>query len=341
VRKYLRNVWYMAGWASEVGRSILSRKILDEELILFRQGNGKPVALADLCPHRFAPLSRGTIIGDFVRCGYHGLQFDATGRCVKQHFSSVAPAQARVKSFPIVEQDQIVWLWMGNPEEANLSLIPRFPYLTSPQYKATNGMSKINAYYELITDNLMDLSHGEFIHPDFGGVLHLGKHTVRQEQHTVHSNWWTPDVEPTFVINLWWPENGGRVDHWLDMRWDPPASMFLEVGSTRPGQPRDQGFHQPSVHILTPETDSSTHYFWNGGLPADHFQNMDELNKILAHAFDEEDAPIIEAVQRKMGERSFEEMKPVLLAPDKGAIRVRRVLEALLRAEETSRQTAA
>jgi phenylpropionate dioxygenase-like ring-hydroxylating dioxygenase large terminal subunit len=86
---YLRNVWYMAGWADEiVGEAMLSRRLLGRPVLLFRRAaDGLVTALDDRCPHRFAPLSRGTRTGDQIICGYHGLQFDASGACVRNPFA--------------------------------------------------------------------------------------------------------------------------------------------------------------------------------------------------------------------------------------------------------------
>ncbi len=59
MHEFLRNVWYMAAWAEEVGEGLLSRRIAGRKLVLFRAADGTPVALEDRCPHRFAPLSLG------------------------------------------------------------------------------------------------------------------------------------------------------------------------------------------------------------------------------------------------------------------------------------------
>jgi hypothetical protein len=70
---YLRRIWYMAVWSHEVGRHLLRRGIIGEPILLYRGEDGSVSALTDRCPHRFAPLSAGTLEGDTVRCTYHGL----------------------------------------------------------------------------------------------------------------------------------------------------------------------------------------------------------------------------------------------------------------------------
>src|SRR5688572_12384039 len=92
---FLRNYWYAAALASEVGRTLLARRILGEPLVLFRTESGQPAALADMCPHRQYPLSRGALTADGIRCGYHGLRFAADGRCLEIPGQASIPPRAR------------------------------------------------------------------------------------------------------------------------------------------------------------------------------------------------------------------------------------------------------
>src|SRR4051812_26504091 len=122
---FLRNAWYMAGWAGELGREPLARRLVGEAIVLYRKENGDPVALQDRCPHRFAPLSRGKLHQDTIECGYHGLRFDAAGQCVlNPHGNCHIPQGAKVRSYPLVEKNTLAWIWMGTPELADPSLIP-------------------------------------------------------------------------------------------------------------------------------------------------------------------------------------------------------------------------
>src|ERR1700733_3819169 len=100
---YLRDVWYVAAWSSEVERDLFPRTILDQRLVLWRTERGEVVAMGDTCPHRFAPLHRGKLIGDAVECPYHGLRFGPAGRCVLNPHGETIPASLRVASIPTVE----------------------------------------------------------------------------------------------------------------------------------------------------------------------------------------------------------------------------------------------
>ena len=338
--KYLRNTWYMAAWSHEVSNSMLTRTILGERYVFYRKQDGVVVGLRDRCPHRFAPLSRGRLCGDEIQCGYHGLKFAADGTCVHSPFSSPPPRSAKVRNCVLEERHHIVWMWLGDLGRDDSTSIPDFSYITRADLKGTFGLSSMNAHYELVTDNLMDLSHVEFLHPAFGGaLLKGGTHTVSQEGDTIWSNWWTQNVPNTPSLEMWWPTKGKPIDHSFDMRWNPPASIYLGVGATLTGAPRDEGFTLPSAHILTPETASTTLYFWHSALPVGHPQSMEELHKIIADAFDHEDAPMLEAVQHEMGGADFWDIATVMLRTDAGAVRVRKHLGKLIAAENNRQFT--
>jgi phenylpropionate dioxygenase-like ring-hydroxylating dioxygenase large terminal subunit len=162
---YRKNVWYVAGWSEELSDQLLSRRLFDRQILLYRKADNTIAALADRCPHRFAPLSLGTRSGVAVQCGYHGLTFDGSGACIHNPFSDKIPAAARVQSWAVVERYDIIWLWGGDPAEAEYALIPDFSMIqNSEAVKAVNGYTLIEAPYEFATDNLMDLSHIEFVH---------------------------------------------------------------------------------------------------------------------------------------------------------------------------------
>jgi phenylpropionate dioxygenase-like ring-hydroxylating dioxygenase large terminal subunit len=90
---FLQNAWYAAGWSHMFEATPLARTIHDQPIVIYRGEAGAPIALADKCPHRFAPLSRGKIKGDRIACGYHGLEFDSSGQCVRNPHGRLAPAR--------------------------------------------------------------------------------------------------------------------------------------------------------------------------------------------------------------------------------------------------------
>jgi phenylpropionate dioxygenase-like ring-hydroxylating dioxygenase large terminal subunit len=324
--EYLRNAWYMAGWESEIeGDALLSRKLLDRQMLLYRRADGEGyVMMEDRCAHRFAPLSLGRREGDRIVCGYHGLTYDRTGTCVRNPFSKQIPERAKVAVVPVSAKYGILWFWPGDASLAELGKISDFSFL-SPT--ARRSRLVVAANYQLITDNLMDLSHIEFVHTGtFGGagVIFKGEHEVKPDGDAIWSNWWMPNIDPP-------PWAAGmslqtKLDHWLNMRWNAPATMMLETGICPAGSvARAVPMPMPSerdCHILTPETELSTHYFYTSS----EMQDLANVEK----AYYDEDKPILEAVQRSMGDTDFWGKKPVILSVDAGAVRVRRHLAKLM-----------
>ncbi len=337
--KYPGNAWYMAAWSHEIeGEALFRRRLLGEAVLLFRKQDGDFAAMVDRCPHRFAPLSMGDRQGDCISCPYHGLTFDATGTCVKNPFADKVPAGTSIRSFPAVERDGIVWIWPGDADKADAAAIPDFSALWIEGHGAPlSGLMPMKAPYQYGTDNLLDLSHIEFVHKgSFAGrgVIFAGTHEVVEEGDTLHSNWWMPGVDaPPHTMGM--VEPGTKMDHWLDMRWNAPASMYLQVGAVMAGEDRTSNpiiAHQ--AHILTPEDDESTHYFWattRSFPPSPEGDAM--LRGLMEQAFVEEDKPIIEATYANMDGGDFWDMKPAFLGIDQGGTRARRKLEAMIKGE--------
>ncbi len=333
----LRNCWYMAGWADEIGDAQIARRIADIPILIFRDEDGAPCALEDRCPHRFAPLRMGTFADGRVSCPYHGLTFDGSGACVANPFSDNIPAAARVPNFAVAEQDGILWIWLGDAK-ADAALIPDFSFLPdTPTNRTVRGYLGMAAPYEYGTDNLMDLSHIEFVHRGTfagQGVIFAGTHEVVQDGETLHSNWWMPGVAPPSMATGVYPLDA-KVDHWLDMRWNAPASMRLDIGVTPAGAPREGGFFLPQAHIVTPASPTTSHYFWASSRPND-VQSTDldaALVALFSEAFLLEDKPVIEAAFANTDGVDFWDRRPVFLGIDAGGTRARRLLQQMVRDE--------
>ena len=342
---FLRNCWYMAGWSEELGDEGLARRIADRPVFLWRLQDGSVAAVLDRCPHRFAPLSRGTRDGDTLVCGYHGLAFSPAGKCVRNPFSDRIPAGTDILTFAVCERDGILWLWGGEAAAADQDLVPDFSFLPdTPHSRTIRGYTLMQANYEYGTDNLLDLSHIEFVHRGTfagQGVIFAGKHSVRTEGDTLHSDWFMPDIPPPSVAyGRFAPED--RVDHWLEMRWNAPASMRLHIGVCPHGQDRATGFEVPQAHVLTPANEHETHYFW----ASVRYHDIDSVGtdayllQMFGEAFDEEDKPMIEAAYRNVRGEDFWAQKPVSLGVDQGGTRARRKLEQLIAAERGSANAA-
>lgn len=333
---WLRNCWYLAGWADELPpQGSLTRTILDQPLLMFRDADGIARILLDRCPHRFAPLSAGRLDAGVVTCGYHGLAFDGSGACVHNPHGPVTRAM-RVPDFPAVERHGGVWVWMGDPALADAASIPNLSFFDrSPPSTSIKGWMPTAANYQLLVDNILDLSHTDYLHPDtLGGMMTGAKVTVTEAPGSVTIRWLATDCKPSAAYRALLP-SGALADKWIEVSWMPPATLILRTATTAAGVESSDDDVTATIHTMTPETATTTHYFFNN---VRRFLVDDEgfhaaLTANIHRAFAEEDKPMLEKQQARMGTTDLWALKPLLLPIDNAAVRVRRQLDAMIAAE--------
>lgn len=336
---FLRNAWYVAGFSDELVQGPIARTILDEPIVIIDDGAAGLSALADTCPHRFAPLSMGLIENGTLKCPYHGLVFNAGGRCIyNPHGKGARPDSLRLRTYPLRQQDGLIWLWMGDPSRAVDVPPPSYAFLSDPAQKVLHGYLKVDANYELVTDNLLDLSHAEFLHgflmPE--GTASAIIYRAEQVGNRVSAYHTMPNQPNTPLFELVLGPGVQRIDGFANSHWEAPANLMLETGATVLDEGDGRVALLPQTHLLTPETTTSTHYFWSvardGAVDLPQLDTM--LHAGLANAFEHEDEPMIKAVQQRMGGREFFAMGPALLPMDEGSVRARRLLSKAIAAEK-------
>ena len=335
---YLQNRWYVAAWADEVAAGqALGRTILDEPLVLYREEAGNPVALADTCPHRFAPLSQGLVRDGSIVCKYHGLAFGPSGGCTANPHGPIS-RNAKVRAFPLIERHRLLWVWIGPLDFADPNLIPDFAFLDAAPDSAFNcGYLNIACHYELLVDNLLDLSHTDYLHPDTlgGGVISQTKPVVTATDDHVDVIWESPGAPPSPLMATVLPVGIKATDVWQEVRWFAPAAMRLISGATAAGGPKSEGFAVKNCHIITPETARTSHYFFGStrNFRTDDLKLNEQMAQTRARIFATEDKPMLEQIQARMGDRDFWSMKPVILPVDAAPVLVRHTLQKLREAE--------
>jgi len=344
---FLKNCWYAAAWSQEVGAGQpMGRRILGVPMVFFRDSQGKPAALLDRCPHRLLPLSMGTVSGDRLACGYHGMEFDRTGRCVRVPGQERIPAAARVAAFPVAEHLGMLWVWPGDPALADTAkLFDRLPqWALSQGANPTWGLScgpytHVKCNYQLLTENLVDPAHVTYVHKSTLGTPAMADIPVETTQvgDTLLVTRWTLDSPAAPILQRFgkWP---GNVDRWQYYWLYPPSTAVVDFGSHTPGMEhtdaaRDAGVRIYSCHFLTPESEASTHYFW---LQLRNFAQTDadvsrDITDQLIMAFSEDKA-ILEAIQQAEAEPHVAER--VRLALDSGSVRLRRTVGRMIAEEE-------
>jgi vanillate O-demethylase monooxygenase subunit len=346
---FLRNTWYAAMWSANLKPEQLEQRIvLGEPILFYRSSQGVPVALFDRCPHRFAPLSMGKLCGgDRVQCAYHGLEFDASGRCVRNpNAEGRIPPAARVKSYPVVERHSMLWIWMGEAKPDAVT-IPDFSVLdcSSPHLVTPRRCLKVAANYELVTYNILDISHTSTLHAGILGNEDSHTFDIKAERHgnTLMLYRTMRNVRPMRVNHLMLGKDIERVDQWAHMRWDAPACILNDAGVCPPGGDIADGTGLFGLHFLTPETRSSTHYHFcavmRNPVPRSSDEEaciraeMDELRRI---AFDEQDKRMLEAQQQMIDlAGGMAAVHAVPLSTDAATMRFKGILDELIAKENS------
>ncbi len=338
--QFVTNCWYVALWASELpADGLVARTLLGRPVLLFRRQDGTPAAMDDTCSHRFAPLSMGKKLpGDRIQCPYHGLEFNADGRCVHNpHGNGAIPQAAHLRGYTLVERHQMIWIWMGE-RPADPSKIPDYSCLDAadPLHATDPGYMMMNAHYELVIDNLLDLSHISYLH---AGILGSAGTIVADIEVTQNDDIITvarrsTDGETPGMLKMMGAVEQG--DQWTVISWMPPSCLLLNFGCGPTGRPMEEGTGYYAIHLLTPETDRTTHYCfsavrWNVQT-TDRALNEEvrgNIAKMRRFAFVEQDGPVIEAQQRRM-DAATTPLQPVLLSIDAGPVQYQRILRRML-----------
>jgi phenylpropionate dioxygenase-like ring-hydroxylating dioxygenase large terminal subunit len=339
---FLRNTWYVVTVAAELkDGELMHRTIMNEPIAFYRKEDGGIAAIKDLCPHRSVPLSMGTLLtGDRVQCIYHGLEFGADGKCVlNPHGSQKISDALHRKSYPVVEKHTLIWIWMGD-KPADPGKIPDYSCLDDrPELHVTRpGYLKVNARYELIVDNLLDLSHISYTHAGILGNADTAtaEPVVEQDGDVITVTRNSSDAETPGILQMMSPGGFERGDQWQAISWFPASNLRLQFGASKVGEPKESGTGYFALHFLTPETDRTTHYHYTAArynVLTDDERNKeirDLIYKMRTFAFADQDVPVIEAQQI-----AIDQTDPVqtLLSVDTGPIQYQKVLDRLL-AEE-------
>lgn len=346
----LRNAWYAGAYSHEICGHPLPRRLLGRTSVLFRDDQGTVGILPDRCPHRFAPLSAGAMVDGALACPYHGLRFAADGRCVHNpHVPSKGPLPAaNLEAWTVLERYGVVWFWPGDPGRADPELLPRIDFLErADEFSVVRGLLTVRGHYELVVDNLLDLSHAAYLHPQFAGGRYspdqqLAATTQRLERRPrsiINHRMRSGLAPPPANITLFGMDPDKPVHTDSTMTWHPPAMLDFSAGSWEMDQPRESGVWLPQLHVITPETEFTSHYFFING--RNRRKGEAEIDQAMLDFFDLafacQDEPMIEKVQANMGQvTAIDLLGPVLLPTDAAPVAARRLLAKLIAEERDS-----
>lgn len=332
---FLKNAWYVAAWSHEIKRELVPRWIAGEPLVLYRTEAGQAVALEDRCPHRRAALSLGRLVGDGVQCGYHGVTLDSAGVCVKIPGQERIPPTMKARSYRVVEKWQWVWVWLGEPEAADEALIPDFRWNSEPGWVYTGGTIDVRANYQLLTDNLLDLTHETYVHAKTIGNRAVIETPMSCEVqgNEVHLQRIMPNTPPP---PLFAKVRGtdAPIDRWQVIRFQVPANISIDARAYPPGtQDMTHALRWFSINSITPVDATTSRYYWTitRCFAQDDTALTDLIHKAILATF-MEDVVVIEAQQVRI-QTDRADKQEVGIRADAGALGARRILERLIRQE--------
>jgi vanillate O-demethylase monooxygenase subunit len=344
---FIKNAWYVAAWADEVRETPLGRRICDEPVVIYRDAGGTAAALADYCCHRAAPLSAGTVTASGLQCGYHGMTYGGDGVCVSIPGQVHIPPKARVRSYPLVEKNKLLWIWMGDPAGAHAAGILDYPWLDDGAgWPEMHTMYDVAGSANLMVDNLMDLTHLAFVHPSTIGGSDPRSHVealmdTQPTESGLTFTRWMLDVAPPPTYRKAVPQLAERVDRWQEFEFVAPAAVLQYVGATDAGTGaydrgvREGGFQLRIFHGLTPATETTSYYFWSGsnGYRQNDPQATVQLFGELETAF-HEDMHIVGLQQARLSEVGDEHL--INIVADGARVHMRRVMEKLIAKERAA-----
>lgn len=335
---YVYNTWYPLAWSRDIGRELSTRRVLEEDVVMFRAEDGSVAVLEDACPHRLAPLSLGILRGDAVECGYHGLTFDTSGQCVNAPGLARPPSTCKVRSYPAAESMGLVWVWMGNPELADRSQVFHLPQYDDPAFSVVEGDAlPVATNYLNLADNLCDPTHVVFVHKTT--LASAGREETRV-QHERQGNkvvtWrWVIDG-PLIPMFEGLKDFGGNVDRWHYYHYHAPSVAVIDFGSAKTGTGapegrRDDCIQMYACHFITPVDQRSCvqHWLCLKNSPAD--PEVDERLKAGLRLAFNEDKRVLEGIQRN--EDKPREWRRIPLGIDGSSIKMRRLVEEMAAAD--------
>lgn len=346
---FLFENWYVAAFSHDLAvQQPMARRICNRPVVLFRTASGRCAALEDRCSHRAMPLSvNGRCFGETIRCGYHGFEFDADGTCVRIPSQAQIPERAGIRRYPLVERDGLLWIWMGRAEAADEGKIPAHPHHVDPRFKWGSFTAEFQAGWQLILDNLCDMTHISFVHEAIKGdteshlnadirIQPCGRDGVKIIRSLPNCS-----VPPYYAQ---FNRLADKIDRWTDYVVTPNAVRFwtgaADAGTGAFDGRREHGINMHSFHGVTPITETSSYYFFSIG--GDFWQNdetvTDKLLEGAQAAIVGEDRPVIEAQQRRILD---DPARPFIdVRTDAAGVQFRRILERLA-AEERRVELAA
>ncbi len=202
--------WYLVCFEDELkNEQLLKRKIVGEEIVVFKTASGKVNVLQDRCCHRNVHLSLGYVKGEHIKCGYHGWEFGSTGKC--EHIPSLSPDEkipkaACIKSYDVQVKYKAVWAYFGDPDKKNKAYIPPFNELD--KWPMVYNYHVVKGNIKLVAESLFDSHHINHVHRNSIKTLMGNLHHEKPDYHlnisdTSLQGWYLRDNENSIFEKIY------------------------------------------------------------------------------------------------------------------------------------------
>lgn len=356
-----RNCWYVVGTSQDFPeRELQGRVVCNRPIVIWRTSDGDVLAYDDRCAHKRFPLSKGRLMDDgTLECAYHGMRYDVSGKAVviPSHPTGPISPQAKLKPFPVMEQDGLVWLWPGDPNKSDMRKPPRTPEIADPDWHTVIGESMDTpANFMLLIENLLDITHFYPLHDGNIGDLANSRIPIELEEGDVDGNHYVMTIrrtknykQPPYLVD-WFHYDTVDREHTHCMQ--SPAFTRVVMRNAPPGK-LGGGLHKGSLergyvlmHSHTP-VDGRRHIWrWYMSTPVDHMSKGDptvptsERAGSMFPSVVAEDHWALEQ-QQAMFDYPDGDYQEVFLKPDKALRRARQIVLQMVQEEESAQQNGA
>lgn len=327
-KNFPQNCWYVASYGHEVPQDgLLATEVAGEPIVLYRDTSGSIVAMADKCPHRLAPMSLGRVVGDDLRCMYHGLRFNPDGTCVEIPGQKKIPKSLCVQTYAVFESHHWVWLWIGDQDNVDEASRPAELGHAPVDGELLQGVLEFDANYQLVNDNLCDFSHVSFVHEKSLGSYSGGDDFADQApvmtflENGIRFDRWNVGLPVMGYLT-----NTGdleQVDYWISYEYLLPGILLMETGAYPPGTAEKCGNKRPvdlepfmsslNSQAVTAIDEQRTKYYYSVTHPTDepdHLASLEFRFKMAEMGFGE-DKVMIEAQQRVVDQNPDDLMRGI------------------------------
>jgi phenylpropionate dioxygenase-like ring-hydroxylating dioxygenase large terminal subunit len=330
------NCWYVAAFCDEIKGELLDRWICNKPFVMYRAQSGKVVALDGRCPHRHFPLGKSKLIGDEVECLYHGLRFNTEGACTKIPSQVHIPSSCHIKSYPVKEHGMWVFIWPGDPDLADVSLLPNLEDtgFTDKSFGCRPFFQvEIEGRYQLMNDNLLDLTHLAYLHANsIGNEGNASAPEEKEERENfMRSRRYLKNVPIMPAQQDAW-DYKGMVNRLAGMDYYLPGFHagldVITIPEDHPERGGEELMNFRVFHAVTPGKLDTTNYFFGFGgrnIPEEEF----ERTKQFLWPVIEEDAMATKEIEIMLKSLDFDP-RDIVLGSDSGSARGRQLLQKMM-----------